>query len=355
MGIERSAISDDANLQIYLHELMRTRKIPGAQIAVVKNREIVYSNSIGYADLEHKVPVSQNSVFSINSIAKAFTGVAIMQLVEEGLLDLSSKLSSYLDDLPGAWGKISIRQLAALTSGLPDVMTVSLDGSIGLIGDGSEDAAWLMAYEMPLISESGIKFNYSQTDYALLGRVIEKLSGMRFTDFVIERQLVPLGMGNTKYANDCDIIEGRATTYNSLYSAGAGPTGILRSCLNWPEMLRPAAGLHSTALDLAQWVISLQANNLLKSPSSYSVMREPIALANGSLGIMGIGWLSTPKASGHVSVPSGGCKSQITIYQDGLAIIFLTNLIGGLHEHLSAVSGDPINIGVMDEIAGYFE
>jgi CubicO group peptidase (beta-lactamase class C family) len=354
MGIERSAISDDSELQIYLQELMKTRKIPGAQIAVVKNCELVYSSFLGYADLENKIPVSRHSVFSINSIAKAFTGVAIMQLVEEGLLDLSGKLSSYLDDLPEAWGGISIRQLAALTSGLPDVMTVSQDGGVGLIGDGSDSAAWLMAYEMPLTFETGTKFNYSQTDYALLGRVIEKLSGMKFADFVVARQLLPLSMNNTKYANDCDIIESRATTYSSLYSGGAGSAGILRSCLNWPKMLRPAAGLHSTAIDLAQWIIALQTNNLLKSAYSYSVMRDPVALANGSVGIMGIGWLSTPKASGYVSVPSGGCKSQITIYQDGLAIVFLTNLIGGLQEHLSAVSGDPIDISIMDKIADYF-
>lgn len=185
--------------------------------------------------------------------------------------------------------------------------------------------------------------------------MIEKLSGIKFADFVVERQLRRLSMNNTKYANDTDIIEGRATTYSSLYAAGAGTIGIVRSCWNWPEMLRPTAGLHSNAIDLAQWVIALLTNNLLKSPYSYSVMRDPVSLANGSAGIMGIGWLRTPKASGYVSVPSGGCKSQITIYQDGLAIISLTDLIGGLQEHLSAVSGDPIDIGVMDKIAGYFE
>ncbi|WPN25848.1 serine hydrolase domain-containing protein [Pseudomonas marginalis] len=355
MSVERLAINDDSELQTYLQGLMRSRKIPGVQIVVIKNREIVYSESLGYADLENKIPVSESSVFSINSIAKAFTGVALMQLVEEGLLDLSKEVSIYLDDLPEAWRGISIRQLAALTSGLPDVMTVSPDGSVGLIGDGTDSAAWLMAYEMPAIFKPGTKFNYSQTDYALLGRVIEKISGMSFTDFVVDRQLTPVGMNDTKYANDRDIIDGRATTYDSLHPAAGGHTGISRSCLNWPDMLRPAAGLHSTAIDLAHWVIALQTNSLLKSSSSYSILREPIALADGSVGIMGIGWLSTPDARGYVSVPSGGCKSQITVYQDGLAIILLTNLIGGLYEHLSAVSGEPISIGVMDEIAGYFK
>ncbi|AVE03775.1 serine hydrolase [Pseudomonas palleroniana] len=353
MSVERLVVNDDSELQIYLQGLMRDRKIPGAQIVVIKNREIVYSNSLGYADLENKILVSQDSVFSINSIAKAFTGVAVMQLVEEGLLDLSSEVSNYLDDLPKAWQGISIRQLAALTSGLPDVMTVGMDGSVGLIGDGTDSSAWLMAYEMPRFFKPGTKFNYSQTDYALLGRVIEKLSGMSFTDFIVGRQLIPVGMSNTKYANDRDIIDGRATTYSSLYPAAGEYTGISRSCLNWPDMLRPAAGLHSTAIDLAHWLIALQNSSLLKS-SSYSVLREPIVLTDGSVGVMGIGWLSTPGASGYVSVPSGGCKSQITVYQDGLAIILLTNLIGGLYEHLSAVSGDPISIGVMDEIASYF-
>lgn len=147
MAIERSVINYNSELQNYLQELMLSRKIPGVQIAVVKNCELIYSRCIGFADLENKIPMFQNFIFSINSIAKAFTGVAIMQLVEEGLLDLLSKLSNFLDDLPGAWGKISIRHLAALNSGLPGVMTVSQDGGVGLIGDGSESAAWLMAYE----------------------------------------------------------------------------------------------------------------------------------------------------------------------------------------------------------------
>lgn len=104
-----SAQNRTAEVEALLLREMRERRIPGLQAAVVRNGKIVLLKSFGVADIQNSVPVSDKSVFPINSCTKAFTGVAIMQLVEEGKLDLSAPVSSYLDGLPAAWQPVTVR------------------------------------------------------------------------------------------------------------------------------------------------------------------------------------------------------------------------------------------------------
>src|SRR5882757_33134 len=147
MKVSTQGLDEPASgkLRDYLLKLMAQRSIPGLQVAVVRNERIELLDTLGVANLEHQVPVSDKSIFSINSMAKSFTGVAVMQLVEAGQLDLSAPISSYLDDLPENWRPITVRQLATLTSGLPEIMFYTADSSVGLIGDGSEEGAWKAA------------------------------------------------------------------------------------------------------------------------------------------------------------------------------------------------------------------
>jgi len=115
---------EDANVltKQAIQVIMKEQRIPGLQIAVVKDEKIVLSESYGMANVENSVAASRTIRFPLNSASKAFTGVAIMQLAEAGLVDLNAPVSYYLDDLPTAWRGIRIRQLLAHTSGLPDIV-----------------------------------------------------------------------------------------------------------------------------------------------------------------------------------------------------------------------------------------
>jgi len=106
----------------FLHIKMKENNIPGLQIAVVKNKKIVKLASYGLSNIQDKVKVDDATVFNLASITKAFTSVAVMQLVEKGKLDLSAPISSYLPDLPKNWQKVTLKQLLSHTSGLPDIM-----------------------------------------------------------------------------------------------------------------------------------------------------------------------------------------------------------------------------------------
>jgi CubicO group peptidase (beta-lactamase class C family) len=104
------------SIDMYVNAQMKKRKIPGLQLAIVQNGKIIKTANYGLANVQDSVPVSDKSVFTINSITKAFTGVAIMQLVEAGKLKLSSPLSEYLVNLPEAFN-IAIRRSGSMERG----------------------------------------------------------------------------------------------------------------------------------------------------------------------------------------------------------------------------------------------
>jgi CubicO group peptidase (beta-lactamase class C family) len=355
MSNETHRDSLPAGLRDYLQEFMAERRIPGAQLAVVRGGSIVSLQAFGLANLEHEIQVTHESIFSINSMAKAFTGVALMQLVEAGQLDLGAPVSHYLDGLPESWRPVTVRQLATLSSGVPEIMFYNADSTISLIGGGGEKAAWDAAYGLPMEFVPGQGYSYSQTNYALLGRIIDRLSGKPFAEFIAARQFTAAGMSHTRYADDRDIVPNRAVSYACIQASGDRVSEIYKMHLNWPPMLRTAAGLHSTAEDLANWLIALQCGSLIKQTASRQTLQSPVPLHDGRPGIWGIGWLVAQRATGNVCTPGGGGKAQIALYQDGLAVILLTNLIGAFLEHLAVVRGEPVDVAFMDRIAGYYE
>ena len=341
-------------LRAYLNQLMEERRIPGLQLAVVRDGRIELLEALGVANLEHRVPATRESIFSINSMAKAFTGVALMQLVETGQLDLGAPVSSYLDGLPESWRPVTVRQLATLSSGLPEIMTYTADSSASLIVDGGEQAAWAAAYALPMEFAPGEGYRYVQTNYALLGKIIDRLSGKPFTRFIAERQFAAAGMSHTLFADDRDIIPNRANTYMRINFEGNPIETIHNSHINWPPILRTAAGLHSTAEDLAYWLIALQRGSLIERASNLETMWAPVPLHDGRPGVWGIGWVIGQSTAGRLSAPGGGAKAQIALYPDGLAVVLLTNLIGAFVEHLSVLTAGPIDLRFMDPIAQYY-
>ena len=333
---------------------MEDRRIPAMQLAVVRDGKIVSLHAFGLANIEHQVAATDDSIFSVISMAKAFTGVAVMQLVEAGLLDLSAPISSYLDALPEPWRPVTVCQLATFTSGLPEIMTMAADFSTGLIGAGSEQEAWEAAYALPMEFAPGEGYRYVQTNYALLGKIIDRLSGKPFTEFIAERQFAPARMSHTLFAGDRDIIPNRANSYMSVSADGSPSATVSNSHMNCPPMLRTAAGLHSTAEDLANWVIGLQWGTLLKQTSSFDTLRTPVVLPDGRPGVWGIGWILGNSNSGRISAAVGGAKAQIASYPGGRAVVLVANLIGAFPEQFAPISANAVDLAFLDPIEAHY-
>ena len=327
--------AQSAQIDAILKREMKERQIPGLQVAVVRQGKIILSRSYGLANVEDSIPVSRRSIFAINSCTKAFTGVAVMQLVEEGKIDLSAPISRYLDSLPTEWQPVTIRQLLTHISGLPDMLRVFNPGTHGLAGVGDEAEVWARTKAMPMDFPTGEEFRYNQTNYVLLGKVIEKFSGEPFARFFRERQFEPAAMDRTLFADARDVIPGMAGQYryaNRLDGQSLGEDRLLHNYAEFPSFDRTASGLNSTAEDLAQWLIALQNGQLL-TKAALKTLWTPGEYNNGNPAQWALGWMTKPR-SGHPAVmATGGGRSAFFVYpEDDLAIVVLTNLSGASPE-----------------------
>jgi len=333
-----------AGLEDYLREKMARRRIPGMQVAVVRDGRIVFSASYGKANLQDDIAVTPATVFSINSATKAFTGVAILQLAEAGKLSLDAPVSRYLADLPPAWQAVTIRQLLNHTSGLPDILVPPRgQGTGSLVGDGGEDAAWKTVQTLPMAFPTGTAYRYNQTNYVLLGRIIDALGGMPFTRFIGQRQFAPAGMRHAGFGDSRDITPHRAQPYRYPGGATTLATGELQHAFDeFPPMLRTGAGINASADDVANWIIALQDGRLL-SPDSLRALWSPGRFNDGRKTPWASGWPRIDRDDHPAVAGIGGRRSAFFVYpQDRLAVVVLTNLAGANPEEF------------IDEIAGFY-
>lgn len=329
-----------------LNREMRERRIPGLQVAVIQKGKLVFSRSFGNADVESQTNVTGHTVFSINSCTKAFTGVAIMQLVEEDKVELSAPVSRYLEGLPAEWQPVTIRQLLTHVSGLPDVLRVSDPTAGRIVGNGSEEAAWAKLVTMPMDFKTGERFSYNQTNYLLLGQIITRLRGKPFAEVFAERQFKIAGMRNTVLGDSRDVIPNRAPSYrfvNQLDGQRLSEERLVNTFEIFLPFRRTASGMYSTAEDLARWLMALQQGKLLKSPAALQALWTAGSYNDGRPTQWAMGWMSKPRPKHRAVIATGGGRAAFLVYpEDDLGIVVLSNLAGAYPEDF------------VDELAGLY-
>lgn len=326
--------AEEKQVVAFLGSEMQERQIPGLQVVVIKNRQVILSRAFGIADVAHDVPVTAESLFSINSATKSFTGVAIMQLAQRGKLDVAAPVSRYLDGLPAAWQAVTLTQLLNHTSGIPNI----IDRTNGKLLGGAPDVAWKTVQALPMEFVPGERFSYNQTNYLLLGKIIDRLSGEPFIAFIRHNQFDAVRMPRSTFGDSLDVVKGKTTAY---YLAGDG-TGLKNVFEEFPAYLRTGAGINTNATELAQWLIALQQDRLLDAHSLQQLWM-PTALTGGKAAPWALGWPAI-RQTGHRAVAGiGGARSAFYVYpDDDLAVIILTNLSGAQPEQL------------IDTIAGFY-
>lgn len=306
----------------FLKAQMTTRRIPALQVAVVVKGRVVMSEAYGVANIEQQIAATRQTLFPINSATKSFTGVAIMQLVEAGKVDLEAPISRYLDGLPESWRAIRVRQLLAHTSGLPNIVDES-----GLVGGGTDAEAWARVQALPMDAAPGAGFAYNQTNYVLLARIIEKASGQPFDQFFAERQFRPASMTRARFGDGYDIVPGRASVY--IRQRAGRPDGVYHWIDDISPSTRAGAGLYTTADDLAQWIIALEDGRLLAKDSSLDRLWRADILNDGKPNIWAMGWPILGGTSRRAVGGIGGGRSAFFVYpDDDVAVIVMTNMVG---------------------------
>ncbi|SFN15934.1 CubicO group peptidase, beta-lactamase class C family [Chryseobacterium oleae] len=326
-----------SNVDEVIQREMKIRRIPGVQVAVVRNGKIVLNKSYGLANVQDRIEVKTNTIFPINSNTKIFTGVAVMQLVEQGKIKLEAPVSTYLDGLPLEWQKITIDQLLTHISGLPDMLRLldPVTGNVGVLG--SEEPIFEKLKTTPMQFKTGEQFSYNQTNYYLLGKIIEKLTHKPFAEFFEEKQFKIVHLKNTVFGDSRDIIPHYAPSYSyRSFFDGKRMSGdkLVNNYYEFPDFTRTGAGLNSTSEDLANWVIALQNRKLLQKQSTIDTMWSPAKFNNGTPTDWGRGWGIAKLRKNHKAIGmSGGNRSALLIYPDDhLAVIVLTNLGGSAPE-----------------------
>ncbi|QJD96678.1 serine hydrolase [Mucilaginibacter robiniae] len=342
-------LSTSDSIDAFVKAKMQQRHIPALQLAVVRGGKIVKDTTFGTANLEYNIKATHQTIFSVNSITKAFVGIAVMQLAEEQKLKVTDPLSRYLDSLPDTWKNITLQQVLTHTSGLPDL----IDAEEQVIGHNDEQEAMQKVKALPIEFKPGEKFRYNQTGYVLLGQIIIKLSGMHFTRFIEERQFKVADMKLTRFGDSYDVIPNYAGAYTLTKQVGdhfVRNSTPGQAYMQFPVFFRTAAGIQSTATDLANWIIALKSGKLLKQPSSLDKLWAPAILNNGKIGGFNrltngyaLGWPTITREEHPAVGPVGGGRSALFVYlKDDLSIIVLTNLL----------QGNPDQF--IDEIAGYY-
>ncbi|WP_286130702.1 serine hydrolase [Solirubrum puertoriconensis] len=325
------------SVDMLVKQAMQQLRIPGLQLAVVRHGQVVKLGNYGLSNVQDSVPVTRQTRFFLNSITKAFVGVAVMQLVEAGKLDVAAPVGRYLPELPAAWHPVTVRQLLTHTSGLPDIMPED-----AMVTENNEKAAWAQVQTQPLDFPAGQQFAYNQTNYLLLGKLIDKLSGQPFAQFIRQRQLEVVGMPRTTAGDAHDVLPrmARGYTYTQYIDGQVRRGKQMRNLFEvFPPSLRTAAGMSSTAEEMARWVIALQQGKLLQ-PASITTLWTPGRLNDGTQRSFGgkltgyaLGWPTVDRPEHPAVAPVGGGRSAVFVYpHDDLAIVVLTNLQGASPE-----------------------
>jgi CubicO group peptidase (beta-lactamase class C family) len=236
-------------------------------ILIQKNKQIAYQKSFGFANLPFKVPNTIETKYKVASITKALTAVLILQLFEQGKLDLNKTIRTYLPDYKGeAADKVTVHQLLNHTSGMTNIDRVpSLEY---VVKNG------FPLYQMPhtsdqileeycsdkLVNEPGKVFDYNNADYIILGKIIERLNGKTYEQVLNEKLLQPLNMRDSGMVHQPDITPNLADTY--FYRDNSK---VLTNDLPfYTENLYAAGGMYSTAPDILKFSDALFEHKLLK-------------------------------------------------------------------------------------------
>jgi CubicO group peptidase (beta-lactamase class C family) len=254
-------------------------------ILVAERGRIIYQKSVGYSDLSARRPLHDGSVFEAASITKQFTAAAIMLCKERGLLSLDDTLAKYFPELP--YEGITIRQMLTHTSGLPEQNELMYKVWDSDITATNRDLLEQLSKHQPAVAfKPGESFKYSNTNYALLASIVEKVSKQTFRDFMARNIFEPLGMKDTRIIN-WETTGYRAIpnhTLSYIFDAEQKQFRLPEEMPQWKKALPlngivGSRGLNTTTLDLLKWQESLKSAKIL-SRQSILEMESPQVKGN---------------------------------------------------------------------------
>ena len=309
---------------------------PGAQLAVSRNGNVIFSKAWGIADLEHNVTLTTESVTEAGSVSKQFTAAAILLLEQQGKLSLDDDVKKYVPELPEYGYPITLRQMMQHKSGLKDW------GAIVAIAGwprstktyNNDDALYVISNQKTLNHKPGDEYLYSNSNYNLFAIIVQRVSGVSLAEFTRKNIFEPAGMRHTQWRDNFKkIVSNRAIAYSR---SGSGYQ------TNMPnEYVYGNGGLLTTAEDLLIWN-NYYLNEKLGTPSLLAKQLNTNPLNSGIMHSYAAGLFMGTYRGWKYTTHDGATASyraNLVAYPElGLSIAWLSNS--------SEFDNDTLNVAV---------
>jgi CubicO group peptidase (beta-lactamase class C family) len=317
-----------AELEPRINDEIQQGHVPGFAIGVIRDGKLIYSKGFGVAKLGGGAPITSKSLFHMASVTKTFVATAVMQLAEQGKIDLDSPVTRYLPYFRLAderYRLIKVRQMLSHTSGIPDNTNYNWDKP-------EYDAGALERYvrsltDLKLVFAPGEKFGYSNTAYEILGDLIAKVSGESFEDYVQHNILTPLGMKDSTL-----LVREASPQLLTSPHVMENEKLVVSKVFPYNRAHAPSSTLYSSIEDMSRWAIAnlnhgeLDGHRILKRETAESMWRPVV----DALGVKeGISWFSTTLQGHRLILHSGGdvgFESLLVLApDDSVAVVAMTN------------------------------
>ena len=302
---------------------------PGASVLVFKDDKIVFKKGYGLSNISTNEEITPATNFRLASVTKQFTSMSILLLVQKGRIKLEDPLKKYFPSFPTYGKDIKIKHLLTHTSGLMDYEDLMSPTQSVQLHD--TNCLQLMYKANGLYFAPGTQYKYSNTGYAILALIVEKISGQEFSLFLKENIFKPLQMKNTVAFED-----GKSTVLHRAYGYSLNNGSWIETDQSMTSAVLGDGGIYTNTIEMSQWIKALWSYKLLGSEMQNQAWSRK-KLNNGTAIDYGYGWhvedfknITHPHHGGS----SIGFRNHILLFpEQKLMVIILTN----------RNEGDPIN------------
>ena len=250
-----------------INTTMQQSHIPGLAIGISFQNGSTLCKYYGKSNLTYDTPVTDNSTFAIGSITKTFTAIAILKLCQEGKLNLNTKLSKFFPDFPNS-ENITIKELLNHSSGIRDVFQIKKLMDF-VAHQWTPDQVVSMVAKGPINFKPGTAFEYNNSSYIILGKIIEKATGESYENYLKKEILEPLGISDTYMEKHSQIVKNKASGYefhkdhliNNMYV-----------CSSW---IWSAGGLYSNVQNILKLKKVFDTEKILNKESIKEMLTQP--------------------------------------------------------------------------------
>lgn len=331
-----------ARLDAHIDAMSDLYGTAGASVAILVDDEVVYTRHRGSRNIEAGLPVNGDTAYTIWSMSKLFFDIEFQRAVDSGAINLDWTLGEVFTDLPEDWAPVTLHQLWSHVSGLPDFIQA------GFPPDAEAALAVATAEDIP--ARPGTESRYNQTNFLLLGQLLERVTGTPYRDLVRINQLAPLGLDHTSFS-----LETAGSDQSLNYRSSRGDPAQLAAIEppQWPQYIYTSVGLEASLNDLVRWSQALVREELADRGRLLELW-HPVYLPDGTIAEHAHGWEVERRGDFTAAGHGGGGRVNLRQYWNNadpghtLTVIYLDN--GGLqnfnHRGLSARLADMVWPGI---------